>query len=140
MRKPFKEIDHSGDIGIEAHGADIRELLENATLGLFSLLCWQDALPRPFQDPSPSRTGRTGRQTKAVSDRAIRVESGSIEDLVVDWLNEVITMGSAHGELYRSVTVHDANEQFAEVHPRIAEVAAYHHQGYVMLLVRCHRC
>ena len=25
MRKPFTEIDHSGDVGIEAHGADIRE-------------------------------------------------------------------------------------------------------------------
>ena len=57
MQKPFTEIDHSGDIGIEAHGADIGELLENATLGLFSLLCWGDA---------PS--GRA----QAVGERAIR--------------------------------------------------------------------
>ncbi len=99
MRKPFTEIDHSGDVGIEAHGADIRELLENATLGLFSLLCWNDALPG---------------EAEGMSERPIRVEAGSIEDLVVDWLNEVITTGSANGELYRSVTVHDANERFAE--------------------------
>ena len=94
MRKPFSEIDHSGDVGIEARGGDVRELLENVTLGLFSLLCWKDVEP--------------------VRERTIRVEADSIEDLVVDWLNEVIAIGSAHGELYVSVTVRDVSERSAE--------------------------
>jgi SHS2 domain-containing protein len=94
MRKPFTEIDHSGDVGIEARGGDVRELLENATLGLLSLLCWN--------------------KVEAVGERPIRVEADSIENLMVDWLNEVIAMASAHGELYTSVTVHDATERSAE--------------------------
>jgi SHS2 domain-containing protein len=109
VRKPFTEIDHSGDVGIEARGGDVREMLENATLGLFSLLCWNNAPPGPFQDPS-----RTGGQVEAVVERPIRVEAESIEDLVVDWLNEVIAMTSAHGELYTSVTVRNATERSAE--------------------------
>jgi SHS2 domain-containing protein len=94
MPKAFEEIDHSGDVGIEARGGDIGELLENTTRGLFALLC------------------RSG--VEAVSERPIRVEAGCLEDLVVDWLNEVIATASAHGELYTSVTVHSAGEHFAE--------------------------
>lgn len=106
MRGPFTEIDHSGDVGIEARGADVRELLENATLGLFSLLCWNAALP------GQALPGQAG-QVEPVNERPIRIEADSIEDLLVDWLNEVIATGSAHGELYASVTVHDASEHSA---------------------------
>ena len=94
MEKPFAEIDHSGDIGIEARGSDVKELLGNATLGLFSLLY----------------RGKV----RASVERRIRVESSSLEDLVVDWLSEVVTTGSARGELYGSVDVHDAGDHFAE--------------------------
>ena len=55
-----------------------------------------------------------GGRPEAVNERPVRVEAESIEDLIVDWLNEVIAMGSAHGELYRSVTVSSADERSAE--------------------------
>lgn len=87
------EIDHSGDVGIEARGRDMRELLANVTLGLFSLLYRGDVKP--------------------VRERVIRVKASSLEDLVVDWLGEVITLGGVHGELYGSVTVHDASDRSA---------------------------
>ncbi len=94
MKKPFEEIDHSGDIGIDAWGDDFAEMLSNATLGLFSLI------RRAEPDP--------------VIDREIRVESSSSEDLLVDWLSEVISLGGAHGEVYRSVEITRVGEWFAE--------------------------
>ena len=108
MEKPFTEIDHSGDVGIEARGRDVRELLANVTLGLFSLLYRADVKP--------------------VRERAIRVKAGSLEDLVVDWLGEVITLGGVHGELYGSVVVHDASEYSAAGIVRGESVDATRHQ------------
>ncbi|MCS7265803.1 MAG: archease [Armatimonadetes bacterium] len=35
---PFEIIDHTADVGIIAYGRDYRELLENAALGMFSLM------------------------------------------------------------------------------------------------------
>jgi len=85
LSNPFVEIDHSGDIGIEAHGADVSALLTNLTHGLFSLLYRGKVSP--------------------VVERALRVESQSTEDLLVDWLNEVIAITGARGEAFGFVSV-----------------------------------
>lgn len=89
----FREIDHSGDVGIEANGSDIADLLANITRGLFAL----------------QYHGRVGRRVE----RRINVVSPSTEDLVVDWLSEVIAVGGARGELYSEVTVPKASEHRA---------------------------
>jgi SHS2 domain-containing protein len=81
----FVEIDHSGDIGIEAWGADLAELIEQLTLGLFSLMC-------------------RGNVEQTV-ERKLSVESQSLEDAVVDWLSEVIATVGTCGEVYGGVAV-----------------------------------
>lgn len=83
MKKRYVEIDHSGDVGIEAWGKTVEELVENVTLGLFSLLA-----------RGPVETGVK---------RELSVSSESREDLLVDWLSEVITAASTFGEVYGSV-------------------------------------
>ena len=89
----FREIDHSGDVGIEASGSDIADLLANVTRGLFAL----------------QYHGRVERNVE----RKIHVESESTEDLVVDWLSEVIAVGGARGELYSEVSLLEASERRA---------------------------
>lgn len=92
--KPFNEIDHSGDIGIEVRGADIESLLSNAARGLFGLL-------------ARNRVGR------AVS-RRVTVRSESYEDLLVDWLSELISCAASHGEVYGDVSVEALGPYFIE--------------------------
>jgi len=38
VHPPFEFIEHTADVGIVAYGRDFRELLENAALGMFSLM------------------------------------------------------------------------------------------------------
>lgn len=83
MKKRFMETDHSGDVGVEAWGAGVEELYENATLGLFSLMV-------------------SGKVAKKVT-RVLSVTSSSHEELLVDWLCEVIAAAATHGEVYSSV-------------------------------------
>ena len=93
MNRPFAEIDHSGDIGIEAFGSNLAEMIENATLGLFSLFC----------------RGEVGRCVE----REIQVRSSSAEDLLVDWLGEVISTVGTYGELFSFVKIDCVGEWFA---------------------------
>lgn len=85
MEKRFEEFDHSGDVGIEAWGADTARALEAATQGLFSLMVKGDV--------------------EARVERALEVVAGSEEDLVVDWLSEVIAIASMNGEVYREAEI-----------------------------------
>jgi SHS2 domain-containing protein len=85
MKKRFEEIDHGGDVGIEAWGEDTAGVLENATLGLFSLMV---------------RGGVNSR-----IERALAVSAQSEGDLVVDWLSEVISTAGTRGEVYCEATI-----------------------------------
>ncbi len=90
MDKKFEEIDHSGDVGIEALGRDEAEALENATLGLFSLMACRGVTAR--------------------FERVLAVDADSEEDMVVDWLSEVIATASTHGEVYCEVQIERTGE------------------------------
>jgi SHS2 domain-containing protein len=85
MNRKFEEIDHSGDVGIEARGKDEVDALANATLGLFSLMVHNGVSARV--------------------ERPLAIDSNSDEDLVVDWLSEVIATASMHGEVYGDVRI-----------------------------------
>ena len=87
MGKKFEEIDHSGDVGLEAWGSTPAETLENVTLGLFSLMA--------------------SGSVAATVERVLAVESGSDEEMVVDWLSEVIASASMHGEVYGGVRIEE---------------------------------
>jgi SHS2 domain-containing protein len=83
--QPFKEFDHSGDIGIEARGGSKTELIEHLSLGLFSLMC------------------RSRVETDV--ERRIAASSESEEGLIVAWLSEIISAADVHGEIYGMVRV-----------------------------------
>ena len=90
MDAPFREIDHSGDIGIEARGDSLAELVENVSRGLFGLMCH----------------GKVGGEVT----RRLSVTSASREDLIVDWLSDIIAAASASGEVYGDIKVEIVGE------------------------------
>jgi SHS2 domain-containing protein len=96
-KRGVREIEHSGDVGIEAWGATQAELFQNVTRGLFGLM---------RREPHESAAGH-------VSSRRIAVNAASPAELLVDWLSEIILSASAHGEVYRDVVVESADETSA---------------------------
>ena len=90
MTKEFNEIDHSGDVGIEAWGSDRADLLANLARGLFSLQA-------------------TGRVESSV-EHSIDVRSGSADELIVDWLSELITASATLGEVFADVAIDVCDE------------------------------
>lgn len=71
VMKNFEFIEHTADIGIRIFGDDREELFESAAGALFKLLVDY----RPKKD----------------SERKISLEAETFEDLLVNWLNELIS-------------------------------------------------
>jgi len=68
---PFEVLEHTADVGIIAHGADLPQLFANAALGLFSLMVQTSGV----------------RQTE---ERVIEVQARNLESLLVRWLTELL--------------------------------------------------
>jgi len=71
MAKKFELIDHTADIGIVAYGANLKEAFANAAFALFSLMVDLDDVGESLC-------------------REARVTADNREDLLVEWLNELI--------------------------------------------------
>jgi SHS2 domain-containing protein len=81
----FREVDHSGDVGLELWGATLAELLANAARALGTLMTWSKIEP--------------------VSARRIEVRGSDPQDLLVEWLSALILACATHAELYASADV-----------------------------------
>ena len=67
----YEIIDHTADIGIKAYGRSIEEAFENAAYGMFDII----------SDTS---------KVEPVGEYLIRLESDSLEELLVDFLSELL--------------------------------------------------
>ena len=73
VEKAFEVIEHTADIGIVAYGVDIDQVFSNAALGLFNLITDLDAIKENVQ-------------------RDLELSSQDNENLLVEWLNELLYM------------------------------------------------
>ena len=71
MAKDFEIVNHTADVGIIAHGVDMKQAFANAARGLFSLITELD-------------------DVQEVLYRDIEVTATDKESLLVEWLNELI--------------------------------------------------
>lgn len=91
MGTGFEITEHTAEVGIAAHGTTLAEVLEQASLGLCSVM-WRPASVRP-------------RQAWPVA-----VASADREALVVDWLNALLVVIGEHGVALHDVRVDEAWE------------------------------
>ncbi len=84
----FDLLDITGDAGIRAFGSDPKELFSNASAGLFHLI-----------------TG--GSPVSGTIALEVAAEAGSLEGLLVSWLNELIFRFDTYGFLGGRVVVEE---------------------------------
>jgi SHS2 domain-containing protein len=82
MRKGFRFIDHTADVGVIVRGEDLPQLFEQAAMAFFALL-----------------TDR--RRIRIVGSREIGLEATSVEELLVNWLGEFLYLFDTQGWLFR---------------------------------------
>ena len=82
MEKEFEIVNHTADVGIIAHGADMNRAFANAAKGLFSLITELD-------------------DVEEVTYRDIELTAPDQESLLVEWLNELIYLFDTENILFK---------------------------------------
>ena len=81
-RPPFEVLEHTADVGIVVHGADLAELFANAGLGMFALMVDLEGVEER-------------------EERLIQVEGRDRETLFVRWLTELLYYLDTEEMLFR---------------------------------------
>ena len=133
MMKKYEFIDHTADIGVRAYGKNLSEAFENVAIGMFDVI---------------SDTAKIDK----IGEYVIELEADNIEQLLVDWLSELLYIHETKNVLLSGFKVKlDKNKLRARVygegldkkkHPIKSEIKAvtYHilevneKEGYVQVL------
>ncbi len=82
----FHSFDHGGDLGLEIYGDDLKELFEQAGKAFTGIV--------------------TDLSTVCVSAATeLQVHAPDLEQMLVEWLTELIYRFEAHGELFREYCI-----------------------------------
>ncbi len=82
MEPGYRELPHTADLALEAWGRSLPELFVNAARGMFSLAVAIEA------------------QAPVTAERPVSLSAPDTETLLVDWLNELLSLADEHGEAY----------------------------------------
>jgi len=82
MKKEFEILDHTADVGIIAYGADLKQAFANAAKALFSLITELD-------------------DVEEVLHRDMELTASDEENLLVEWLNELVYRFDTDGIIFR---------------------------------------
>ena len=86
MRRSFRFIDHTADVGVVAYGASVNQVFGNAARALFSLI------------NEPALVAET-------LSRDIELEAPDEESLLIEWLNELIYLFDTENILFKRFEV-----------------------------------
>ena len=94
-RRKFKFVDHTADMGIQVYGESLSLLFQHAAEGLFHIIT-------DFE------------RIRERESRGISVKAKGLEELLVNWLNELLYLFETQGFLFRRFEVLDLGEYFIE--------------------------
>ena len=83
--KKYEVFEHTADVGIKARGADLGEAFENAALGMFDIISDVDII-------------------ETIGEYDITLSSPDIEQLLVDWLSELLFINIVKQVLFNTLT------------------------------------
>jgi SHS2 domain-containing protein len=81
MGKKYELVDHTADVGLKAYGKNLSEAFENAAKGMFDIIT----------DSS---------EIESVGQYEIKLQSQDLEQLLVDWLSELLFLNTANNLVF----------------------------------------
>lgn len=90
--KRFEVIEHTADAGIRAFGCDLKELFENAGLGMFSLVTDLGSVEVKWTE-------------------SVELSADGLEDLLVEWLSELLYRLDVQRMLIKSFEISEIDER-----------------------------
>jgi SHS2 domain-containing protein len=89
--RKFRLLDHTADLGILVYGKDLGELFTNAGEAFFTIIT-------------------DLQKVRESTERAIQIESSNLEDLMVNWLGELLYLHDVDGLLFKSFSIDELRD------------------------------
>lgn len=93
----YEVFEHTADIGIRVKGKNLKELFKNAGLAIFRI---------------SSRKQFT--KNKSHTCINIKLKSDNLENLFVDWLNELFSLSAAKGLIFHNIKINGLQDNAIE--------------------------
>ena len=106
-QKDYEIIEHTADIGIRIRGKDLRELFVNAARAMFDII-------------SPAR-----HKTSLHHKINISVKADNSEELLVDWLNELLSLSAVKGLIFSDFKINKLDENSLEAVVSGGDISGY---------------
>ena len=91
MIKPYEIIEHTADVGLKVNGATLKELFENAASGMFDIIAHKRS---------------SANEHKKIQ---IKKEVEDFEELLVDWLSELLYIFNSQKILFSNFKILELN-------------------------------
>lgn len=89
-RTPYRILDHTADVGLEAEGATLAEAFANVATGMYSIMVRLDRVSERVQRP-------------------LEVEAEDAEGLLTAWLLELLFITEVEGLVFRRFDIQEAS-------------------------------
>lgn len=90
--KKFEVFEHTADVGIRAYGKDLNEAFENAAIGMFDIITDME-------------------KVEAIGEYRIVIEASDLEQLLVDWLSELLYIHTVKQVMFSNFSVEIEGEE-----------------------------
>jgi SHS2 domain-containing protein len=97
--KTYELIDHTADVGVKAYGKTLSEAFENASKGMFDIIT----------DKS---------EIEPIGQYDVKLEAPNLEQLLVDWLSELLYLNSAQNLVFGLFKVMELDEKKPSLYAR----------------------
>jgi len=106
----FEEIEHTADVALRVRGRDLKELLQNAALGMAQLMCEETAL------------------SDDCAEHPVEIRADDAEGLLVEWLSELVFLVEVKSFIFQQVEIQTISESYfkAKVYGKIAQKLKVH--------------
>jgi len=108
LKKNYEVFEHTADIGLRVRGKDLQELFVNAGLAIFQI---------------SSRKQFT--KSKIHANIQIKLKAENLENLFVDWLNELLSLSQAKGLIFHGIKIQSLVENSLEAVAVGSDIANY---------------
>lgn len=106
----FEEIEHTADVALRVYGKDLKELLQNAALGMACLICEETFL------------------SDENIHHSLEIIADDIEGLLVEWLNELVFLVEVKSFIFQRLEIQTISETYlkAKIYGKIAREMKVH--------------
>jgi SHS2 domain-containing protein len=98
--KNYEFIEHTADIRIRVKGKDLKELFKNSALAVFDII-------------AQTKSGVRG-QGSGVKNITIKQKADNLEELFVNWLNELLSLSSVEELIFSDFQIAEIGENNLE--------------------------